>query len=97
MVTNALSRGSSRRARSAAVKLILRRAVASSVGQSGMRAQVDIAFEFTGKLLRPRAAGRAVDRGRNTCPVFRLSHRIAPRTIQRPSNCYSVHPFGLED
>src|SRR6266508_2813452 len=70
MVTNALRRGSSRRARSAAVKLILRRAVASSVGQSGMRAQVDIAFEFTGKPMRLRAAGRAGARGRGTYPFF---------------------------
>src|SRR5215510_1935186 len=57
MLTNALRRGSSRRARSAAVKLSLRRAVAASVGQSGMRAPVDIAFEFTGKSARSRAAG----------------------------------------
>src|SRR5215475_4210503 len=58
MLTNALRRGSSRRARSGAVKLSLRRAVASSVGQSGMRAPVDITFEFTGKSMRSRAAGR---------------------------------------
>src|SRR5262245_4174811 len=57
MLTNALRRGSSRRARSGAVKLSLRRAVASSLGQSGMRAPVDITFEFTGKSVRPRAVG----------------------------------------
>src|SRR5262245_38776053 len=70
MLTNALRRGSSRRARFAAVRLSLRRAVASSVGQSGMRAQVDITFEFTGKSVRSRAARRAGARGRNTCPFF---------------------------
>src|SRR5262249_50356007 len=48
MLTNALSPGSSRRAYSAAVKLIARRAVASSFGQSGNRAAASVMFEYAG-------------------------------------------------
>src|SRR5262249_15626982 len=61
---------SSRRARSAAVMLVSRRAVAASVGQSGMRVQIDITFECTRKSTSSRAAGRAVVRGRGAYPFF---------------------------
>src|SRR6516225_7601003 len=67
--TSELRRGSSV-ARAAAVKFILRPAVASNIGQSTSRAQIDITFEFTGKPMRLRAAGRLGARGRGTYPFF---------------------------
>src|SRR5262245_968026 len=97
MLTNALRRGSSRRARSGAVKLSLRRAVASSVGQSGMRAQVDITFEFTGKSMRPRAAGRAGAHGRNTSSFFdQVTGLLRGLSNVRATVILFIH-FGSED